>query len=122
MPLSSARLSRNNDLQSASENRPPLKRGARGDAVTILQRSLIDLGFPMPRSTTNGTPDGIYGPETEATVKAFQSNNALSVDAIAGRETLTALDGILSASEQEQRLENVADSIAPFPIGKWSIT
>ncbi|HWN51469.1 MAG TPA: peptidoglycan-binding domain-containing protein [Xanthobacteraceae bacterium] len=122
MPLSSARLSRDNDLQNAAENRAPLKRGARGDAVKILQRSLIDLGFAMPRSTTNGTPDGIYGPESEATVKAFQSDNALFVDGIAGRETLAALDGILSASEREQRLENVADSIAPFPVGKWSIT
>ena len=44
MPLSSARLSRDNDLQNAAENRAPLKRGARGDAVKILQRSLIDLG------------------------------------------------------------------------------
>ena len=73
MPLSSARLSRDNDLQNAAENRAPLKRGARGDAVKILQRSLIDLGFAMPRSTTNGTPDGIYGPESEATVKAHMS-------------------------------------------------
>ena len=35
--------------------------------------------------------DGIFGPKTEAAVRAFQQNENLSVDGIVGRQTWTAL-------------------------------
>ena len=35
--------------------------------------------------------DGIFGPKTEAAVRAFQHNENLSVDGIVGRQTWSAL-------------------------------
>jgi peptidoglycan hydrolase-like protein with peptidoglycan-binding domain len=35
--------------------------------------------------------DGIFGPKTEAAVRAFQSNENLTVDGIVGKQTWTAL-------------------------------
>jgi peptidoglycan hydrolase-like protein with peptidoglycan-binding domain len=35
--------------------------------------------------------DGIFGPKTEAAVRAFQQNGNLSVDGIVGKQTWTAL-------------------------------
>ena len=122
MALSSARLSRNKDLQAAAENRPPLEVGSNGDAVAILQRALIDLGFSMPKSTQSGSPDGIYGGETQATVQAFQRANGLTADGIAGRDTLNRLDQIFEAQDTEARVSEIADARTPLPFGKWFIT
>jgi peptidoglycan hydrolase-like protein with peptidoglycan-binding domain len=35
--------------------------------------------------------DGIFGPKTEAAVRAFQQNENLGVDGIVGRQTWAAL-------------------------------
>ena len=116
MSLSSARLSRDSTLASAANNQPALKPGASGDAVQTLQRELIDLGFDMPRSTrAKGAPDGIYGQETEAVVKAFQAANSLNPDGIAGRDTLNALDQIFVVSEAQASLARRADLNSPAP-------
>jgi peptidoglycan hydrolase-like protein with peptidoglycan-binding domain len=122
MALSSPRFKRDPNLRLAANNQPSLKVGARGEAVKILQQALIDLGFAMPRSNTGGFPDGIYGSETEATVKAFQRANALSADGIAGRDTLLRLDQIYAAREERERLKEIAEANAPAPFGKWFIT
>jgi peptidoglycan hydrolase-like protein with peptidoglycan-binding domain len=122
MALSSPRFSRDRDLQLASQNRPPLEEGARGDGVKILQRALIDLDFDMPKSTTTGSPDGVYGLETKATVQAFQRDNGLTADGVAGQDTLNRLDQIFSALEEQQRLQEVADANTRGPLGKWLIT
>ena len=105
MALSNPRFSSNHELQAASENNPPLRKGAKGEAVEILQQALLDLGFLMPISTRvrSGLPDGIYGAETEATVRAFQRLNGLTLDGVAGRQTLGTLEeSIRAASELEE--------------------
>lgn len=62
-----------------------------------MQRGLIDLGYPMPKSTENGAmpPDGIYGSETGAVLKSFQRDQVLAVDGVAGTQTLTRMDELL---------------------------
>ena len=51
MPLTSPRFAGNARLQSAAENRPPLKIGEpKGQAVELLQQALADLGYQMPIS------------------------------------------------------------------------
>jgi hypothetical protein len=94
MALSNPRFSSNAELAAAAKNHPPLKRGANGEAVAILQQALLDLGFAMPVSTRarGGLPDGIYGAETEAAVRAFQRQNQLLTDGVAGRITLQQLE------------------------------
>jgi hypothetical protein len=74
-----------------------MRRGEEGEAVRLIQQALIDLGCPLPISTReHGSPDGIYGPETEGGVRVFQRfEPPLRVDGIVGKNTMTALDGLL---------------------------
>jgi murein L,D-transpeptidase YcbB/YkuD len=58
-----------------------LRRGARGAQVKKLQEAL-KIGA-----------DGIFGAGTEKAVKAFQTENGLDADGLAGPETLAKLDG-----------------------------
>jgi hypothetical protein len=44
-------------------------------------------------------PDGIFGPETEATVITFQSRQGLEPDGIVGRMTLGRLDQIFLSND-----------------------
>ena len=67
------------------------KYGSRGDEVRQIQTKLKRWGY------YNGEIDGIYGSQTLAAVKWFQSKNGLQVDGIAGPKTLAAM-GITSTS------------------------
>ena len=62
-----------------------LRRGSRGSDVTKLQTALNSLGYDC------GEADGIFGVKTEMAVRAFQAENGLAVDGIAGRFTQRAL-------------------------------
>ncbi len=76
---------RNNELEALS------KYGSRGDEVTQIQTKLKRWGY------YKGSIDGIYGSQTQAAVRYFQSKNGLTVDGIAGAKTLAAM-GISSSS------------------------
>jgi len=99
MALRSPRFAGNARLQSAAQNAPPLRKGASGDAVRLLQQGLVDVGFPMPITTNQGRlpPDGIYGDETMNTVAKFQDREGLQRDGVAGHDTLHRLDELLAA-------------------------
>jgi putative chitinase len=62
-----------------------LKEGSNGVEVKQLQQALKDAGFDP------GGVDGDFGPNTTAAVRAFQQDKGLSVDGVAGQETLAAL-------------------------------
>lgn len=62
-----------------------LKEGMNGDAVRALQKRLKALGY------YSGSVDGDYGAGTTAAVTAFQQDNGLKADGIAGTKTLNAL-------------------------------
>ena len=62
-----------------------LQSGNQGDAVRALQTRLKTLGYLADSA------DGTYGEKTKAAVIAFQSNNGLKVDGIAGSGTLNAI-------------------------------
>ena len=93
--LTSERFRDDPRLQAAFDNAPPIRFGDRGEAVRKIQQTLVDLGFEMPVSTKQGTqePDGIFGPETFRTVKAFQHMQGITKDGIVGRQTLGELEG-----------------------------
>lgn len=76
---------RNNELEALS------KYGSRGNEVTQIQTKLKRWGY------YKGSIDGIYGSQTQAAVRYFQSKNGLTVDGIAGTKTLAAM-GITSSS------------------------
>ena len=67
------------------------KYGSRGEEVRLIQTKLKRWGY------YNGNIDGIYGSQTLAAVKWFQSKNGLVVDGIAGPKTLAAM-GIFNST------------------------
>lgn len=86
---------------AASRNAPPLRWGARGTAVRLLQGGLIQLGFPLPYSTlSQGVPDGIFGDDTRRGVTKFQEKHkaVLKVDGVAGKNTIELMDALLVAA------------------------
>ncbi|GAA0439516.1 hypothetical protein GCM10008934_30830 [Virgibacillus salarius] len=65
--------------------------GDRGENVRLLQQALVDNNFYPDINAANYGVDGIYGPDTENAVRRFQIMKGLSVDGIAGPQTLGAL-------------------------------
>ncbi|MBR6902787.1 MAG: peptidoglycan-binding protein, partial [Clostridia bacterium] len=61
------------------------KMGSVGNEVTAIQNVLKRQGY------YTGAVDGIFGSKTLAAVKSFQRANGLTVDGIAGPQTLKAL-------------------------------
>lgn len=61
------------------------KYGSTGDEVKTLQKKLKELGY------YNGEIDGIFGSQTQSAVKSFQRNVGITVDGIAGSQTLLYL-------------------------------
>ncbi len=59
----------------------------RGEDVATVQTHLVELGYKP------GKVDGVYGPLTEAAVKAFQTAAAIEVDGIVGPVTQSKLQG-----------------------------
>ena len=78
-------LFRNNAVEALS------KYGSRGSEVTQIQTKLKRWGY------YSGSVDGIYGSKTVSAVKKFQKKNGLTVDGIAGKNTLAAM-GIYNSS------------------------
>ena len=78
------------------------KYGSSGDEVTKIQTKLKRWGY------YNGNIDGIYGSQTLAAVKWFQSKNGLTVDGIAGPKTLAAM-GIFSSNSSNATTNSNSD-------------
>ena len=72
-----------------------MRKGDSGADVEALQEALVAAGYDVGKRK-DGTPliDGKYGAETVSAVRAFQSDNGLTPDGIAGPLTLAALSGI----------------------------
>ena len=67
---------------------PTLARGATGAAVEDLQRRLNAwMTNTQPAGLAPLEVDGIFGPRTEAAVRAFQQAQGLSVDGVVGPQT-----------------------------------
>ncbi len=76
--------------------------GSRGDEVRTIQNKLKRWGY------YTGNVDGIYGSKTVEAVKYFQRKNGLTVDGIAGTNTLKAL-GIYTSSGSSSNSNNTTD-------------
>lgn len=79
------------------------KYGSRGQEVRTIQTKLKRWGY------YNGSIDGIYGSQTLAAVKWFQSKNGLQVDGIAGPKTLAAMGIFTSSTTSSSSGSNSAD-------------
>lgn len=66
------------------------KYGSTGSGVKELQNKLAAAGYDV------GGADGIYGNKTAAAVKQYQKDHGLTVDGIAGKNTLGSLSSVSS--------------------------
>ena len=64
-----------------------LRKGAKGDEVTAMQKLLIETGESLPKYGA----DGDFGNETLKAVKNYQKKHGLVVDGIVGPKTWTSL-------------------------------
>lgn len=115
MPLLSPQLSSSPRLQKAVNNAPAIHVGESNEGVAAMQKGLIELGYPMPKSTGGGgmPPDGIYGSETGTALKKFQRDQSLLADGIAGNMTLSRMDALLvSQGSYNAAAENTAIAAA----------
>lgn len=69
-----------------------LKRGSKGNKVKELQTKLNKVG-------NNLVVDGSFGSATEKAVKAFQKKYGLTVDGIAGPNTIKKLDEVIASNK-----------------------
>ena len=82
-----------NALLNLNPSQFVLRRGSKKSAVLYLQELLLSYLYPITNL------DGVFGPETERAVKAFQTENGLTADGIVGRVTWNKL---LSSTGREQ--------------------
>lgn len=68
---------------------PTLQEGSEGDAVRSLQTVLTNGAFGLWDVTPKGI-DGEFGPNTAASVRAFQAWARLAVDGVVGQKTWDA--------------------------------
>lgn len=80
--------------------------GSQGSEVKKLQNALNQAGYSL-------NVDGIYGRETEAAVRDYQSKNGLAVDGIAGNKTQTSLYGAAAPSDPQNPPADTADTAEP---------
>lgn len=73
-----------------------IRSGQTGSRVRLLQRALISLKY------LKGIADGKFGPATLAAVKAYQKAAGLSVDGVAGKKTLAALEKSLAGASSSR--------------------
>lgn len=71
--------------------------GSRGDEVKKLQQHLIDAGYDLGAYGL----DGVYGNDTANAVKKYQKDNGLTVDGIAGKNTLSKMYSTQSQKPQD---------------------
>jgi hypothetical protein len=140
VPLSSPRFKNERELIAVEAGHAILRRGSTGRHVHLVQMALIDLGFVMPISilSQDYSPDGVYGAETEAIVKAFQRSvpaPGLKPAGVVGQLTLRELDKrhpkfthrinlhfrslSLSDIPFRQLMSNTAQAYAQYGIEVW---
>jgi peptidoglycan hydrolase-like protein with peptidoglycan-binding domain len=70
--------------------------GRVGKEVADIQKVLVALGYPLPKYGI----DGIRGAETSGAIRAFQTDNKLTVDGDPGPETVGKLNDILKSKPE----------------------
>jgi peptidoglycan hydrolase-like protein with peptidoglycan-binding domain len=91
---------------TTTEHTIVLSSGSEGRQVKLLQEALGGV-----------TVDGVFGPETEAAVRSFQSSHGLSVDGIVGPQTSAALRSNNAGSAFIADVSNVVPGASTLPMG-----
>lgn len=99
---------------SSSSSSDCLRIGMSGSAVASLQSSLYSMGY------LDFEPTGYFGEMTEAAVIAFQADNGLEADGVAGEMTLSYLGYGSSDSSSGMSLASVQDAIVNAAYSTYS--
>ena len=78
------------DAQPSEFWLPDLQLGDKDPAVTLLQAALNIRGFDC------GSPDGIFGPKTQAALNRFKESRKMEQNGIADRETWNKILGVIA--------------------------
>lgn len=84
----------------------PLRRGSSGPAVVVIQVELNRISQNYPAIPKLAATDGIFGSQTEASVKAFQEIFDLTPDGIVGPATWYALVRLYTAVTSLSELQS----------------
>jgi peptidoglycan hydrolase-like protein with peptidoglycan-binding domain len=84
----------------------PLQQGSTGPNVVVIQTALNRISQNYPAIPKIPAVDGIFGPRTEAAVRAMQSIFGLKVDGIVGRATWYELVRLYTAVTQLAELRS----------------
>lgn len=108
-----------NDIRGYESSYPgfAIKNGSKSSSVLIVQRQLNRIAKNYP-SIPVIDEDGIYGPRTAASVKAFQKIFNLAQDGIVGRATWNKLSYIYAAVKGLAELEGEGEypaGVVPYP-------
>jgi peptidoglycan hydrolase-like protein with peptidoglycan-binding domain len=81
----------------ADPDTPVLSQGSTGPEVAAVQRVLAEVS-DEDRAEDPGPADGVFGPRTEAAVRAYQAYRGLAADGIIGDQTWWAPAGAAGAT------------------------
>ena len=96
---------------------PTLRKGSKGEYVTLLQTLLIQRGYDL---SPYGA-DGSFGNKTLSAVKQFQNDNGLTADGVVGAKTWAALlDG--KTTTYTVTISHLSRSVADEIITKYGGT
>lgn len=82
-----------------------LKRGMSGTDVTVMQETLIRMGYDLGKYGA----DGDFGSATEAAVKKLQENNRLIADGVYGQDTRALVEKLLKLLDNPPEPDEPAD-------------
>ena len=118
-------------VRGAVESYPgtPLRVGSTGPYVSVIQASLNTIGENYPAIPRIPVVDGIYGPKTEAAVRAFQEIFSLTPDGITGRATwyriiriyvaVLRLAELQSEGQQQFVIQGYPSALVPGSTGEY---
>lgn len=85
-----------------------LSTGSTGSDVVGLQEALNSLGYSV------GSADGYFGPVTANAVSAYQRDNGLYVDGVAGPATLSSMNESLRNTEDSTSTSDFSSSVESY--------
>ena len=93
---------------------PTLRKGSRGEYVTLLQTKLIQQGYDLAPYGA----DGAYGNKTVEAVKTFQRDHGLSADGICGPKTWEAINSGVTTL-YTVTIPHIGKTVADEIVGKY---